>query len=48
MKAIRDVHFFFQEESGNKKKDEIVLPDKTVLKCVCAVLEFSRKSQKNA
>jgi hypothetical protein len=36
MKAIRDVHFFFQEESFKIRNDNQVLPHTAIMERVCA------------
>jgi hypothetical protein len=41
MKAIRDVHYFFQEESFNIRNDQQVLPHTVIIERVCACLKVS-------
>jgi hypothetical protein len=41
MKAIRDVHSFFQEESFKIRNNQQVLPHTAIMERVCAFLKFS-------
>jgi hypothetical protein len=41
MKAIRDVHSFFQEESFKIRNNHQVLPHTVIIECVCACLKVS-------
>jgi hypothetical protein len=41
MKAIRDVHSFFQEESFKISNNQHVLPHTAIMVRVCACLKFS-------
>jgi hypothetical protein len=41
MKAIRDVHSFFQEESFKIRNNQQVLPHTAIMECVCACLKVS-------
>jgi hypothetical protein len=41
MKAIRDVHSFFQEESFKIRNHQQVLPDTAIIERVCASLKVS-------
>jgi hypothetical protein len=41
MKAIRDVHAFFQEESFNIRNNQPVLPHTAIMERVCACLKVS-------
>jgi hypothetical protein len=42
MKAIRDEHSFFQEESFKIKNNQPVLPHTTIMQHVCACLKLVR------
>jgi hypothetical protein len=44
MKAIRDVHAFFQEESFKIRNNQSVLPRTAIMELVCAVLKVSRNT----
>jgi hypothetical protein len=41
MKAIRDVHYFFQEESFKIRNNQQVLPHTAIMERVCACLNVS-------
>jgi hypothetical protein len=41
MKAIRDVHSFFQEESFKIRNNQQVLPHTAIMERVCACLNVS-------
>jgi hypothetical protein len=41
MKAIRDVHSFFHEESFKIRNNQPVLPHTMIMECVCACLKVS-------
>jgi hypothetical protein len=44
MKAIRDVHSFFPEESLLVKNNHPVLSHTAILECVCAALKISENT----
>jgi hypothetical protein len=44
MKAIRDVHTFFQEESLKIKNNQPVIPYTAIVAHVCAAFEISEPS----
>jgi hypothetical protein len=41
MKAIRDIHSFFQEESFKIRNNQLVLPHTAIMERVCAYLKVS-------
>jgi hypothetical protein len=41
MKAIRDVHAFFQEESFKIRNNQLVLPHTAIMERVCPCLKIS-------
>jgi hypothetical protein len=43
MKAIRDVHYFFQEESFKIKNNQPILPHTAIMQHVCASLKISQE-----
>jgi hypothetical protein len=47
MKAIRDVHSFFQEESFKIRNNQQVLPHTAIMESVCACLKVSPLAYEN-